>query len=484
MCDADLILALQLQEQFDREMAENVASSDGEGAAASSSSSHHPGSKSLSIVDQSWELTDPNPNVHALFREFNATYFWGKLDCVEVKWSPRMTLCAGLCCYEGRGGLCCIKLSLPLLKLRPRKDLVETLLHEMIHALLFVTHNNKDHDAHGPEFLKHMKRINTETGTNISVYHNFHDEVDVYRQHWWRCDGPCQKWKPYFGIVRRAMNRAPSARDPWWANHQQKCGGTYEKIKEPEGYSNKKGGKRKKGQDTGAAEGAAPSKKQASSTNYGNIELFAGKGFVLGTKSGSSAAGKGLKSTQRLPSASTSTSASSTKKTANNNQSTTGSPPGLPSLSGSNKTSTGSTRTQSTTSILSTQSDNVMSGYQNSGHKGKDVTKHTPTKDGANSLHRPSASRQKTENSKNLKITDMFGQIQAKQKGTVQAHDKPTCSGLTSYGHSSSQTGSGKTSVGHSSVDSDVHTEALVSCPVCGEQLPVATINQHLDLCL
>jgi hypothetical protein len=34
-------------------------------------------------------------------------------------------------------------ISIPLLKLRPRKDLVETLLHEMIHAYLFVTDNNK-----------------------------------------------------------------------------------------------------------------------------------------------------------------------------------------------------------------------------------------------------------------------------------------------------------------------------------------------------
>ena len=35
---------------------------------------------------------------------------------------------AGTCCYQGRGGLCTIKLSTPLLKLRTRKDLVETLL--------------------------------------------------------------------------------------------------------------------------------------------------------------------------------------------------------------------------------------------------------------------------------------------------------------------------------------------------------------------
>lgn len=39
--------------------------------------------------------------------------------------------CAGVCSYEGRGGLCSIRLSVPLLKLRPRKDLVETLLVRM-----------------------------------------------------------------------------------------------------------------------------------------------------------------------------------------------------------------------------------------------------------------------------------------------------------------------------------------------------------------
>ena len=77
--------------------------------------------------------------------------------------------CAGLCRYEKRAGMCSISLSVPLLKLRPRKDLVETLIHEMIHAYLFVTNNNRDRDGHGPEFQYHMNRINQETGTNITV---------------------------------------------------------------------------------------------------------------------------------------------------------------------------------------------------------------------------------------------------------------------------------------------------------------------------
>lgn len=39
----------------------------------------------------------------------------------------------------------------------------------MIHAYLFVTQNRKDREDHGPEFHKHMHRINKEAGTNITV---------------------------------------------------------------------------------------------------------------------------------------------------------------------------------------------------------------------------------------------------------------------------------------------------------------------------
>ncbi|PIK38535.1 putative sprT-like domain-containing protein Spartan-like [Apostichopus japonicus] len=205
-----------------------------------SGSSSSSNSKPLSLIDREWELLDPTPDPRALFLQFNDKFFSGRLAGVEVRWSPRMTLCAGVCSYEGRGGLCSIRLSVPLLKLRPRKDLVETLLHEMIHAYLFVTQNNRDRDGHGPEFCKHKDRINKEAGTKITIYHSFHDEVENYRQHWWRCNGPCQERKPFFGYVKRAMNRAPSHNDTWWADHQRNCGGTFTKIKEPEGYSNKK----------------------------------------------------------------------------------------------------------------------------------------------------------------------------------------------------------------------------------------------------
>lgn len=103
--DEDLLLALQLQEQFNNEYEASVFPSDGFGqqsskkrrveAAGGSSNDVAPcwkPERPLSIVDETWEMLDPNPDVRAMFLEFNAMFFWGKLSGVEVKWSPRMTL--------------------------------------------------------------------------------------------------------------------------------------------------------------------------------------------------------------------------------------------------------------------------------------------------------------------------------------------------------------------------------------------------------
>lgn len=76
--------------------------------------------------------------------------------------------------------------------------------------------------------------------------------MNLHRQHWWKCNGPCQNRPPFYGLVKRAMNRSPSPNDPWWEDHQKTCGGTYVKIKEPEGY--KKGKPRKKN-DEGSSKG-------------------------------------------------------------------------------------------------------------------------------------------------------------------------------------------------------------------------------------
>lgn len=111
--DDDLLLAIKLQEQFDHEYEKSLFSSNGfeDNILGQSSKKRKvetdrggsdvlPQWKSpaagperpLSIVDESWETLDPNPDVRAMFLEFNDMFFWGKLSGVEVKWSPRMTL--------------------------------------------------------------------------------------------------------------------------------------------------------------------------------------------------------------------------------------------------------------------------------------------------------------------------------------------------------------------------------------------------------
>lgn len=100
--DEDLALALSLQFQDDGEVP-NVISVENCAKYASGvnglnknfghqSRGSVAASQPLSIVDESWELIDPVPNIHDLFLQFNDAYFDGRLAGVEVKWSPKMTL--------------------------------------------------------------------------------------------------------------------------------------------------------------------------------------------------------------------------------------------------------------------------------------------------------------------------------------------------------------------------------------------------------
>lgn len=65
-------------------------------------------------------------------------------------------------------------------------------------------------------------------------------QVAEYQGHWWRCDGPCRDRPPYFGYVKRVMNRPPQPHDHWWVEHQVTCGGTFSKIKEPDDHGGRK----------------------------------------------------------------------------------------------------------------------------------------------------------------------------------------------------------------------------------------------------
>ncbi|CAI5497294.1 unnamed protein product, partial [Closterium sp. Naga37s-1] len=140
------------------------------------------------------DLLDPCPDITVLFRHYNDLYFQGRLGACLVEWSSkRMTLCAGVCMYDG--ALCRIRLSAPLLQYRPVSDLKATLLHEMIHAFIFLCRPSHSREDHGPMFQGIMGTINTSTlhdhqrppgGYQISIYHSFKDEVNVHRRHAWQ----------------------------------------------------------------------------------------------------------------------------------------------------------------------------------------------------------------------------------------------------------------------------------------------------------
>ncbi|XP_014391279.1 PREDICTED: sprT-like domain-containing protein Spartan isoform X1 [Myotis brandtii] len=389
--------------------------------------------------------------------------------------------------------MCSIRLSEPLLKLRPRKDLVEclgvtgfqTLLHEMIHAYLFVTNNDKDREGHGPEFCKHMHRINRLTGANITIYHTFHDEVDEYRRHWWRCDGPCQFQKPYYGYVKRATNRAPSAHDYWWAEHQSTCGGTYIKIKEPENYSKKGKGKTK----LAAAE-------NKDKTN--GVVPFSGRGHVLGETNN-------LLSSGRF-----------TTSRANKTQDPSGPDHSASAVRWNAKTEAkfeqNGSRKKTASPVLNTSRQSVVSNYfprasvanqkafrsvSGSPTKGAAVGDTGKSSASAVSQRRTSSSKAALRNS--LKAVEVMSETASRDRSRAEAEpprkqrrreDKTVFDNFFIKKEKTRSDGgcdpqcSSRPAAATQSSGSSTSQSTTVACPVCQSEVLEAQINEHLDVCL
>ncbi|XP_031623320.1 sprT-like domain-containing protein Spartan [Contarinia nasturtii] len=236
--DEDYLLALKLQNEFDAldEAEANEWPTVDRPNKRKNEYDDNNLNATQNLVHPEWETIDPIPDIYSLFGAFDIKFFGGKLQCVELEWSKRMYQCAGIC-YQRSNGLgksIIIRLSEPLLKLRSRRDLIQTMLHEMIHADLFIKNIREGNGGHGPKFKEKMELINRVAGTNITVYHTFHDEVALYKTHIWRCNGICQHRKPFYGWVKRTSNRAPGPNDNWWAKHHETCGGTFHKVSEPE----------------------------------------------------------------------------------------------------------------------------------------------------------------------------------------------------------------------------------------------------------
>lgn len=137
----------------------------------------------FSVIDHRLETLDPTPDIQKLFNDFDMKFFNGILSTqnnFKLKWSGELTSSAGLFSVKRNKKTmqieASIKLSSKLLSLRSRRDLVQVLLHEMIHAYIYFS-GIKDSGPHGHRFLDLMQQINQAAKTNITVYHSFHDEV-------------------------------------------------------------------------------------------------------------------------------------------------------------------------------------------------------------------------------------------------------------------------------------------------------------------
>ncbi|KAJ8464831.1 hypothetical protein OPV22_027383 [Ensete ventricosum] len=197
------------------------------------------------------------PDIYELFCHYNALYFRDALGTCALSWassSPYPSYAAYCHYYDGGG--CEIHLSKPLLKTCAASDLKNVLLHEMIHAFLWIEYNNKDHGDHGPRFQDMMNSINSNSvidpqrptgGYNITINHEFQKDHNDDGVHQWICE-LCAK------VILSTTNRGPSADDCienvgpdvfcdnplcHWHSHNKQCNGRYFICGPPECYGDK-----------------------------------------------------------------------------------------------------------------------------------------------------------------------------------------------------------------------------------------------------
>lgn len=95
----------------------------------------------------------------------------------------------------------------------------------MTHAFLQREYNTIK--PHGSEFKKKIKEINNILNLDIKIQHNF--------LNWFRCNGKCSRIASHFyGYVStNDENRMFDQKRPEVINHNQLCGGQFQKIDEP-----------------------------------------------------------------------------------------------------------------------------------------------------------------------------------------------------------------------------------------------------------
>lgn len=302
--------------------------------------------------------------------------------------------------------------------------------------------------------------------------------MNLYKQHWWKCTGLCKDRPPFFGMVKRSMNRAPGPTDTWWSQHKATCNGSFVKVKEPEGFAAKKKAKGDLELNPGQ------NYNNIGVYNYANlicilvakkVKIAAGdkdiRGFLSSQPSTSSGSTEGNTTSAKKPVATEGrdirgffTSPVENRGNVNSSQGVHGAAGAVfPSKGKSLAGGTGTVRNKGSSTVTVTKADEPspakagssqgivaptfvpFSGKGNiSGWKKSDQP--TPQK----VTHLP----QKTQ-SKPQQIVDILQKNQSKTPQIVDLTDSPTASKPT-----------------------------LLPCPVCSANIREDKMNEHLDWCL
>ena len=275
------------------------------------------------------------------------------------------------------------------------------------------------------------------------------------------------------------MNRAPSPRDTWWADHERTCGGKYTKIKEPENYGAKKGSKSKQGKSD-AETGAVNVKGQVlGGSDSGTLPRFF-KRKIRDSDPGSSNSESDFETGKK-------------KKKALSDDCD-----GAPLINGEaskpNISKPGSSKRVADVIPFSGpgRTLNSSTGLHNTNneplYKEKDLRisskqKTTGTNKPAIVIKTPSPTKHKTNTSPTLTIVDAFQRARDKTKGCDSKNDCLKSPMLGSQRKPIELLQDSPSSpVQNSSQDSN-STES-VQCPVCQTFVLKCKINQHLDSCL
>lgn len=192
-------------------------------------------------METPYKHLNPQTQLGELFDILDKTYFDGLFSDynIDVKWSAKMKKKAGACGYKRGVKLLKITLSTPILSSRSNWEIIDILLHEMVHAYTIIKNLKLDH---GSDFQACADKIRKKGGYEIKTCHRFFKEAKASNTFFWKCD-QC------YTVVGRTNKRKPTFKHGF---HNIPCNGVFRQTSkcEYEKFENEKTKKRKISRET------------------------------------------------------------------------------------------------------------------------------------------------------------------------------------------------------------------------------------------